>query len=246
MRVNGIDLSTKYDSKKLLFGQQTVNDREISSFLQWPDYYDIPIGTSERPKEKYFPIDLEFVVRADSKTEAEMIISNLLSDLSHGQYELDNMDFIYEGEISSYNKTFVNSWDYILNITINAWTKSGQLKTESVGTVSSKIINNPGNQVTPCIIELMPDNSITTFTIKGVARDPVSNSDEDIIIKNLVSGQKVIVDGLTGTITQNGENKFQDADFWEFPTLLPGNNSLSFQSSGATCNVTIKYYPKYF
>lgn len=246
MKINGVDLSTKYDSKKLLIGQQTVNERNVVNFSQWPDYYNLPIGTSEKPKGKYYDIGLEFVIRASSKTEAELIASNLLVDLSHGSYELDNMDFIFEGSLSSYSKSFVNAWDYVLDIVIQAWSKSGRLEEEDIGTETTAVINNPGNIITPCIIELVPSNSITTFTIKGAARNQVSGAAEDIVIKNLVYQETVIIDGIKGTITQDGENKFQDAELWEFPTLLPGNNSLTFQSSGADCDVTIKYYPRYF
>lgn len=101
-----------------------------------------------------------------------------------------------------------------------------------------------GDFETPCIIELTPINDTISFTIKGAARNPVTGQPEDITIKNLKQGKKVIIDGEACTVLQGVSNKFADTEMWEFPSLLPGNNTLAFSS--ALCEVTIKYKPRYF
>ena len=116
---------------------------------------------------------------------------------------------------------------------------------ELVGAVSGKTIDVQGDYETPCIIELTPSGSITTYTIKGAARNPVTGEAEDIIIKNLTAGKKVIIDGESCTVTDDGVNKYADTEMWEFPTLVPGSNILTFVSSSVACNVTIKYKPRY-
>lgn len=110
---------------------------------------------------------------------------------------------------------------------------------------SSTVLNVSGDYETPCIIELTPSGAITTYTIKGAARDPVTGEEEDIIIKNLSAGKKVIIDGEACTVTEDGANKYADTEMWEFPTLLPGANALTFTSSSVPCDVTIKYKPRY-
>lgn len=110
---------------------------------------------------------------------------------------------------------------------------------------SSSTLAVSGDYETPCIIELSPTGSISRYTIKGVARDPVTGEAEDIVIKNLTAGKTVVIDGEACKVTENGMNKYGDTEMWEFPSLLPGSNVLTFQSSGAPCDVTIKYKPRY-
>ena len=123
--------------------------------------------------------------------------------------------------------------------------KYGEEVTVSVGTAASQNISVQGVSATPCIIEITPPNAITSFTIKGAARDPVTGEAEDIVVKNLSSGKTVIIDGEACTVTEDGANKYADTEMWEFPTLLPGSNTLTFVSSSASCSVTIKYKPRY-
>ncbi|HJC14671.1 MAG TPA: hypothetical protein H9705_02425 [Candidatus Fusicatenibacter intestinigallinarum] len=37
----------------------------------------------------------------------------------------------------------------------------------------------------------------------------------------------VIADGETCTVTRQGANKYPETDFWEFPSLLPGENQIT-------------------
>ena len=110
---------------------------------------------------------------------------------------------------------------------------------------SSSTLAVSGDYETPCIIELSPTGAITRYTIKGAARDPVTGEVEDIVIKNLTAGKTVVIDGEACKVTENGMNKYGDTEMWEFPSLLPGSNVLAFQGSGAPCDVTIKYKPRY-
>lgn len=110
---------------------------------------------------------------------------------------------------------------------------------------SSSVLNVSGDYETPCIIELTPSGAITTYTIQGAARDPVTGEEEDIVIKNLSAGKKVIIDGEACTVTEDGANKYAETEMWEFPTLVPGANALTFTSSSVPCDVTIKYKPRY-
>lgn len=114
------------------------------------------------------------------------------------------------------------------------------LENASSGTVAVS-----GDYETPCIIELSPTGAITSYTIKGAARDPVTGEAEDIIIKNLTAGKTVVIDGEACKVTENGMNKYGDTEMWEFPSFLPGSNTLTFQSSSVPCDVTIKYKPRY-
>lgn len=123
--------------------------------------------------------------------------------------------------------------------------KYGSEIPDNAGTLENKNIDIKGDYETPCIIELIPTGPIIDYTIKGAARNPVTGEPEDLVLHNLEKGKKVIIDGEAMTITQDGRNKFAEAEIWEFPSLLPGTNILTFHSSSVPCEVTIKYRPRY-
>lgn len=243
MKVNGIDLKERYGSK-IRIGQQTIRERTIVNFTNWIDEADRPTQEND-PKFKFFDVEAELIVIGTSKTDAELTVSNIIADCRYGSIELDNVELDLTGELKEAEKEFQKRWVYALSLVFQAWEKSGSEVAVTVEDASSKEINVIGNLETPCIIELVPSGAITKYTIKGAARDPVTREEEDIIVKNLSAGKTVIIDGESCTVTENGENKYKDTEMWEFPTLLPGANALTFTSSSVPCDVTIKYKPRY-
>lgn len=128
--------------------------------------------------------------------------------------------------------------------------KYGEEITESLGTLTGTAagtVNAEGTCESPCIIEITPNNALTSLTISGAARDPVTGEAEDIVIENLNSGETVTIDGEACTVMAGGANKFADTDMWQFPSLLPGSNRLTFtpSSSVVSCTVTVTYKPRY-
>lgn len=243
MKVNGIDLKDRYGSK-IRIGQQTIRERTIVNFTDWIDEYDSPTPGQE-PKHKFFDVEAELIVIGTSKTDAELTVSNIIADCRSGDIELDNVDLVVTGELKEAEKEFKKRWIYSLSLVFQAWEKKDDEVTETIEDATSKTINVTGNLNAPCIIELTPSGAITRYTIKGAARDPVTGEAEDIVIKNLSAGKKVIIDGEACTVTEDGANKYADTEMWEFPTLLPGANALTFTSSSVPCDVTIKYKPRY-
>lgn len=162
------------------------------------------------------------------------------------ELELDSQPGYYYYGLASMSTIKENNvvTSFVINITADPF-KYTDTVLESVGTVSGKTIGVQGDYETPCIIELLPSGAITAYTIKGAARDPVTGEAEDIIIKNLTAGKKVIIDGESCTVTEDGVNKYADTEMWEFPTLVPGSNVLTFVSSSVLCDVIIKYKPRY-
>lgn len=68
---------------------------------------------------------------------------------------------------------------------------------------------------TPCIIEITPKADLSEITLKGFGDDP-------IVVRNLVKGNTVVIDGVKGKVTCNGINKFDDVEMWEFPKIKLG------------------------
>ena len=67
--------------------------------------------------------------------------------------------------------------------------------------------------------------------------------EDSIVIKNLNRDEKIILDGISGSVTVNGKNKFADTDLWNFPYLSPGTNTITFSKNYFTG--IIKYKPRF-
>lgn len=113
---------------------------------------------------------------------------------------------------------------------------------EKTGT-SSISVSNPGNIITPAVIEILPTMGSAAITLTGISRDPDTGADLPVIIKNITTGNKVVIDGETGLVTQNGNLKAGDVDFWDPPTLLSGSNTITCDND--KMNITIKFKPRY-
>lgn len=244
MKINSIDLKEKY-GKKIRIGQQTINPRSITTYTDWLDEMSRPI-VGQSPQGKYFDVEVEMIVIGESKTDAELTVSNIIADCLQGTIELDDVDLTLEGELTEAEKDFVVKWQYSLKLTFQAWDKTEDRVTVTTSS-TTLTFDVEGNVETPCVIEITPDNALGSLNISGAARDPVTGEDEDIVISSLTSGQTVTIDGEACTVMAGGENKFADTDMWQFPTLLPGSNTLTFtpSSSAVSCAVTITYKPRY-
>lgn len=82
-------------------------------------------------------------------------------------------------------------------------------------------------------------NTNTRFVIKAVfsqAHESVAIC--GVVVKNLSAGDEVIIDSVNGLITCNGDNKFLDTEFYDFPVLTPGENVISCTAEDAQLQVT--------
>lgn len=161
------------------------------------------------------------------------------------EIELDaKPGFFYFGIASV---TTIKDNDFISNFEINVVADPFKYKdyiSVSANVTASKTITVQGDYPVPCIIEIIPQvNVISSLTIKGAARNKITGKLEDILIKNLTKNNKIIIDGENGTVTEGNSSKFADTEFWEFPSLLPGDNKITF--SNTQSNITIKYKPRY-
>lgn len=103
-------------------------------------------------------------------------------------------------------------------------------------------INNIGNLKAPAIIEIVPLINLVDITITGAVKNLLTGEDKDIVIKDLINGQKTIIDGESGLVTQAGENKFNDVDMWDFPILRQGVNTITVDKD---VKLTVRYKPRY-
>ncbi len=105
-------------------------------------------------------------------------------------------------------------------------------------TDSTMKLYNIGSARTPCIISVTPSNALNSLNITGVLRDPFKDTAETLTISNLRSGREIIIDPFAGTVLEGSTNRFDDVSMNEWPSLIPGENTITVNQSGVTLKVT--------
>ena len=135
---------------------------------------------------------------------------------------------------SSIEDTEFDEWLY-LNLEFDGY-EYGEEVVEVMDGVTEKTIFVKGTVPTPCIIEITPKADLNEITLKGFGDDP-------IVVKNLVKGNTVVIDGVKGKVTCNGENKFEDVEMWEYPRLKLKENRIVLGKN--ICIIEIKFKSSY-
>lgn len=193
-------------------------------------------------------IKIVMMVRGSSR---ETILNNISAILSHllepAELYLDN----YSG--GTYNHTFYGVMtksttsefvqDRVHKLTIEFMAiERGRLMIGSVERPQELVVNNPGNIPTPFILNIIPTVGMASITVIGCFKEALRNVDRGCKINNLLTNQQVSLNGETGLIL-NGAS-IADAEFYQFPLLQPGANTIKFSSD--FINVSYSFYPRYF
>lgn len=230
MKVNSVDIR-KYNAKQLTVD---IQPPPIAINSEWVE--GAPTPHEFHTQVKYGSLKLKILFRGSGRNEIIRYISEFLSLMTKkSEIQLDGYKGIYVGELQSENieKTKVGT-KYILNLDFSGYMTDEEVVNEYRGK-DEAMFETLGTRDAPCIIEIMPRKDIQEFAISGFGSD-------DIIIRNLEEGKKVIIDGKNGTVTQEGRNKFADCDMWEFPVLRKKKvNMVEFSSMD--CDVKVHYSP---
>lgn len=232
MLINNIDIS-KYNARVL---DVNIQNSSISNLS------DLDI------KKKLLPLFLKSKVALNNIT-----VTLLINSLDKRQYYLDksnllsnmleSFDIYFKDRNLKFKCVLVNQADQPslrqirgrFQLTFIGYNLENEV-IESINRITSKTVDAFGNYKAPIIMEITPVIDIIDLKITGLSEDP-------LIVKNLKGTKTIIIDGINGTVTQDGINKFNDTDMWEFPFLVPGKNNITLSKD--TCNITIKYNPRY-
>ncbi len=174
-------------------------------------------------------------MKGNSTKEIEENISDLLANLIDISIISDpDLSHKFCGFLKKHSKkVLIENKNTILTLEFSGYefTERTLIKTEA----QSIEIDNDGNLLSPAVLEIIPKAS-GALTVSGCATEPFT-------IKNVVQGQKIKINGITGEMTADGENKATDMEIWELPYLLPGNNTISMNMQA---DITVKYEARYF
>ena len=232
MLINNIDIS-KYNARVLDVNIQNSSISNLSDF----DIKNKLLPLFLQSKVSLNNITVTLLINSLDKRQYYLDKSNLLSNM------LDSFDIYFKDRNLKFKCVLVNQADQPslrqirgrFQLTFIGYNLENKV-IETINRVIAKTIDVTGNTKVPIILEITPVIDIIDLKITGLSEDP-------LIVKNLKGNKTIIIDGIEGTVTQDGINKFADTDMWEFPFLVPGKNNIV--ASKDTCNITIKYNPRY-
>lgn len=231
MLINNSSANAKYN---MVLNEKKISPSKTSSNLQWLKGALTPVCFDT--ETKFCDIECKFTMEANTEDEFWQKFSEFNKDTIECILKFDDINMLYKcyiqgakepTRITPYNWEFTCNWiGYKFSNEIIV-----KIKKED-----SKNIKVRGNLKTPAIVEITPSIDLIDLVINGLANDPIT-------IKNLHANKKIIINGKEGTVLEEGKNKFEDTDFWEFPFLNTGMNKISLSKN--SCDVVIKYEPRY-
>lgn len=224
MLINNTD-TVEYNATLL---DRDIGNADIITIEDWENNWIEPFRYGQY--FKYIPINCEFEIDTNSDEIAIKDISKLIKESATAILKFDDLPLFYEGYLESHEKEKIIRGKYIINL---SWKCKHAFESEIIETIiTTKTINLTSTVETPVIIEINPAGNREKVNIRGFG--------EDIEIKNLTAGNKVIIDGEKGLVTENGQNKWLDYDSWGFPKLEPGENRIITEIP-----ITVKYKPRW-
>ena len=233
-KINNV-ANTAFKAKLL---DRQINSNEVITIDDWLDGAIQP--TFVRQQEKFKEITMVVLIEGANEEDAYKMFSKLTRELSFGELKFDDMSLTFKvminGAVSPKRlKPNVFEVDYKLKSSYGM--ASRQSLSREAGAAETFTINNLGTAETPCIIEITPTQNISSLTFEGF-------TDKPFTVKNIVSGQKVVINGEANTILMNRQNGFKNFDGWSFPSLIPGENNLKV-SSTLGYSMVIKYNARF-
>lgn len=248
MQINGWDISEAGARQ----WNVTPGSHSISNESEWARGSPAPVLLGNQIGFK--PLKIVLLIKGDGREAILANVSTVLSRLLEPtELKLDGFSHRFKGILKKHSleENPLNIGNVFLNraskLTLEfecyeyGVTEPGEAYTASAAGEEQITVTNPGNLITPVVIEITPQIGVASLTITGVCHDGLGE-DLPVTVKNLVTGKKVILDGETGLMTQDGELG-GNIDIWSLPALQPGANTITLDSD--RMNMTIKYYPRF-
>lgn len=232
MIVNGIDLREKFKGN-VIWLNQMVKPRNVTTYVDW---LDNSIDPQKSKPNKYtdFEIYIDLIVKSESKEKCEILISELIKVFDSGEVTLDNMQFSYSFSSVKEERELIRRWEYHLELTLTAYNKKGTQETINF-TGTTKTFTAKGTADTMAVLSLSSNIGLNSLTITGLTQKPIT-------VQNIAINTPITIDGERCVVEENGKNIFGRTDLWEFPTIKPGQNTITLSSA---CVCALTYKPRY-
>ncbi len=221
MKINGNSIAA-FNARQLTteYGFHSTDDKS-----EWP--YAATLPYLSPLKIGFKPLKAVLVVKGANRETIRKNCSDILSVLVEpATLKLDGRDHLYKGTLKKYSVDERAMHRYhLLTLEFDGYEYADQ---DPVTGTSSVTIVNSGNLISPCRVEITPTVGVASITLTGLCRDSFSGEDMPVTLVNLQTGKTVVLDGVTGEISQDG--KIKEVNMWRLPSLLPGSNVITCSS----------------
>lgn len=192
------------------------------------------VGASKLKSSRYevgfASLTITLYVGGATEEECSLNTSNIILEGQECIIKLPDAEFEYSAVLSSINTSPTGVDCYTLvELTFNAIKRYPQVTI--IFDSGQGVFHNPGTAASGALIEIIPKTDLESLDLNGVQ------------ILRLSEGEKFTLDGLEGTVTCNGVNRFLDTDLIEFPKVYPGVNRIVSSSNEVT--VIVSFYPTF-
>lgn len=182
------------------------------------DMFDGALTPSE--SETYTPLSgvtIKVLFRGNSRNEVHRHMSDFNAILQKGVVlTLDGYERRFKGYMTANAPAKTSSKGrYTSEFTFTGYWFSDEVEI-SWKERHEMIFDAQGNRWTPCKISVTALEYIEAMKINGLS--------DEVTINTIPRGSTVVIDGETGFVTMDGENKFKDVHFLEFPYLKTGEH----------------------
>lgn len=230
MKVNGIDVR-KYNAKQLTV---EVQPPQSAIKTEWNAKKYLPDVFEENPTFGTLKISVYFYGkdRNDILEKASEFLRNFMKETT---IELDGYKnkFVAYMTANSLNKLRVKNRS-TLEVMCDGYFLGKRIEKEFEN-IKSFQIETVGTRTSPVVLTIKVMRNVTELKITGF--------EEEITIKDISQSEIITINGENGTILSNEKNKFNDAEMWDFPFLVPKKTYEITMSEN--CNVKIGYSPRY-
>ena len=233
MRINGSDIAL-YQARQL---RVTIGHQEIKNNHSWAPGSGVPYFAPNQYGFKRFQVVL--MVKGEGREEIKLNCSRILS-LIQGKtkLELDGFQTTFVGVLSAAPTREERSrkkW-HTLTLDFDGYEYLTPVVISGTGEVE---VNSPGTIESPAIVTLTSEVRVNPVRLTGLCHDHYLGSDLPVTIEDMEANTPIVIDGVTGLITQGGSAR--DIDAWTLPSFLPGKTRVTCDSTYV--NIHIIVYP---
>lgn len=233
MRINGIDIGD-YNGHQHAISWVPL---EFSTSSEWISGASIPHFV--RPTTGFKALTVRILVKGDSRQAIHDCASRIIALFVTGEanFELDRWSRRFTGSLRGnpkYTETSVNRW-HTIEATFVGYEHDELVPVSGTGELR---LHNPGTLQSPAVIRIIPAADGSHVALSGCSRSALDGRELDIVLGSVTAGHEVVIDGITGLITDNGALK-ADISIGALPTLAPGWNVVSCSQSSAEIHVDV-------
>lgn len=174
-------------------------------------------------------IKTKFYVGGMNKSDSDVNMSNFIKECGECVLRIGESEFEYASVLTAFNvkDTGIDFYNEV-ELSFSAIKRLPLVTKRFDG--GTAVFENEGNVNSGLLLKITSSIDLAEATVAGIT------------IRNLQHNLPFVIDGLDGSITCNGVNRFLDTDLIEFPKVLAGTNSILFDTNIV---LELSYYPTF-